>query len=63
MSGFIWSSGHLGWGFFLLLVYSAACVIAGDLAWRLVTINARKLVPILGVCWLVGVGLILLAFQ
>lgn len=61
MSGFFWSSGHLSWGLFFILVYSAVCWLAGDVAWRLVTVGTMRLAALFGACWLLGVGLILLA--
>lgn len=61
MSEFFWSSGHLGWGCFFILVYTCACLLAGDLVWRLVTVSTRRLMALFSVCWLLGVGVILLA--
>ncbi|HEX7325594.1 MAG TPA: hypothetical protein VF292_09620 [Rhodanobacteraceae bacterium] len=60
MTQFFWSSGHLGWAFFLLLVYSGVCLLAGDLTWRLVRMRGRKLVGVIVGGWLAGVVLILL---
>jgi hypothetical protein len=60
MSEFFWSSGHLGWGFFSILVYSGMCIIAADLVWRLTAVSIRRLVPIVAACWVTGVALLVL---
>lgn len=59
MTQFFWSSGHLGWAFFLLLVYSGVCVLASDLAWRFIKTSGRNLAAAIVVGWLIGVALIL----
>ena len=35
MSGFLWASGHLGWGIFALAVFSCVWLLLSDLVWRL----------------------------
>lgn len=63
MSAFFWSAGHLGWGVFLMLVYSCACLLVGDLVWRLVTLRARTLVAVLGLAWVLGIVVIFVAMH
>lgn len=60
MSGFFWTSGHLGWGMFALVVFTALWVLAGDAWWRLKATRAGTLAVMLGGGWLVGAALIVL---
>lgn len=62
MNGFFWTSGHLGWGIFALVVFSGLWCLVSDLAWRLLAVRARRLAFALGVGWVAGVALILLGF-
>lgn len=63
MSHFFWSSGHLGWGIFALIVFSGLWCLLADLIWRLVATRARVLAFALSVGWVAGVALILLGFH
>lgn len=58
MTQFFWSSGHLGWAFFLLLVFTGLWWLLVDLAWRLWTVRATCLAAWTGLGWLAGVVLI-----
>lgn len=59
MSGFFWTSGHFGWGFFSLLVFSGAWLLLTDLVWRLKRIAARRLLAVMAAGW--GAGAVLVA--
>ena len=63
MHDFFWSSGHLGWGFFALLVFTALLLLLGDLYWRLRNIRIGRLLAALVSAWLVGAALIVLAIR
>lgn len=63
MSAFFWASGHLGWGFFAVLVFSGVWLLVVDYAWRLKNVAIRKLLAVMGGCWLLGVALIVLAYR
>lgn len=60
MTAFFWSAGHLGWGFFALLVFSGLWWLAYDLVWRLRDMPGARLATRMGAGWIVGVALILL---
>lgn len=62
MSGFIWASGHLGWGIFALAVFTGLWLLLTDLYWRLKRIRIRRLAVTMSIGWVVGISLILLAF-
>ena len=60
MNGFLWTSGHLGWGVFALAVFTGLWWLLCDLVWRLTSVRIGRLAGAMAVGWLVGVGLILL---
>lgn len=60
MSAFFWTAGHLGWGCFALLVFSALWGLGVDLAWRLRATRAPRFMAVVIAGWLVGTGAILL---
>lgn len=62
MNGFFWSSSHLGWGIFTLIVFTCLCLLLADLVWRLTRVGVRRLAVTMVSGWLIGSGLILLAF-
>lgn len=62
MNGFIWASGHLGWGIFALLVFTGLWFLLTDLYWRLTKIKTARLLMTMTAGWVIGVGLILLTF-
>ena len=62
MNGFFWASGHLGWGIFALVVFTGLCLLLSDLVWRLSSVKIGRLALAMSISWIVGVGLILLAF-
>lgn len=62
MSGFFWTSGHLGWGIFALIVFTGLWWLLADVYWRLKNTRIGGLVIAMGVGWLIGAGLIVLAF-
>ena len=63
MHDFFWTSGHLGWGFFALAVFSGLLLLLGDLYWRLQSTRIGRLLAALATAWAAGAGLILLAFH
>lgn len=62
MNEFWWTSGHLGWGIFALIVFTGIWWLLFDLCWRLLTIRINRLLAVMGIAWLVGVACILLVF-
>jgi hypothetical protein len=62
MKGFFWFSGHIGWCFFSLVVFTALWWLAGDLAWRLMKIRMGRFLGMMSAGWLIGVALIALGF-
>lgn len=62
MSSFFWTSGHFGWGIFALIVFTALWWLLSDLVWRLKSVSFRRLAAAMLIGWVIGVGLILLAF-
>lgn len=62
MSGFLWTSGHLGWGLFALIVFTGLWVLLGDLVWRLKNVAITKLAAALAAGWMVGAAVIALAY-
>lgn len=62
MNGFFWSSGHLGWGVFALVVLTGLWWLVSDLVWRLKTVRIGKLALGMLSVWLIGVGAILVGF-
>lgn len=62
MNEFIWTSGHLGWGIFALVVFTGLWVLGTDLYWRLKKIKTARLLMTMATGWIIGVGLILVAF-
>ena len=61
MSGFFWSSGHLGWGVFSILIFSGVWLLVCDLAWRLWSTRAARLIAVSATLWVIGIVAILLA--
>ena len=62
MSGFLWTSGHLGWGIFAIGVFTGLWLLLTDLYWRLKRIRIGRLLAKVAAGWIIGVGLIMLAF-
>ncbi len=62
MIGFFWTSGHLGWALFAVLAFSGIWLLLIDLVWRLTSIAIRRLVAVACGGWLVGLGLVVLAY-
>jgi hypothetical protein len=60
MSGFFWTSGHLGWGIFAIVVFTGLWWLLADLVWRLKSVRIRQLAVTMLIGWMVGVGLIVL---
>ncbi|NII11149.1 hypothetical protein [Oleiagrimonas sp. C23AA] len=60
MSSFLWTSGHLGWGVFAIVVFSGIWLLLADLYWRLRTTRISRFLLALAVGWVIGVGLIML---
>lgn len=62
MNAFFWTSGHLGWGIFALVVFTGLWWLLSDLVWRLSSVKIGRLAVALAIGWSIGVGLILLGF-
>lgn len=62
MNGFLWSSGHIGWGVFASVVFSGLWWLFADLVWRLTSTRIARLAAAMVAGWVVGVCLILLGF-
>jgi hypothetical protein len=54
MMSFFWSSGHIGWPLFGIVVLSVLCLLATDIAWRVVRASTRRLLSIAAAAWVVG---------
>jgi predicted membrane channel-forming protein YqfA (hemolysin III family) len=62
MNEFFWTSGHLGWGIFALVVFTALWGLFSDLVWRSRNVRIGKLAVAMSIGWIVGVGVIFLGF-
>jgi len=62
MNGFLWAGGHLGWGIFAVAVFTGLSVLTADFYWRLRDTRIVRFLMTVLVSWLIGTGLILLAF-
>jgi len=62
MNAFWWTYGHLGWGFFALSVFTAIWWLFFDLCWRLLAIRIGRLLALMAVGWVIGIGCILFGF-
>lgn len=62
MSGFVWTSGHLGWGLFALLVFSGLWLQISDLVWRQTKIRMARFLSIMSIGWTLAAILIVLGF-
>lgn len=62
VNDFFWSSGHLGWGVFAVVVFSGLWLLLADVIWRLRNIKIRRFAAIMAMGWLVGSLLIVLGF-
>lgn len=63
MMSFFWSAGHFGWPFFVTIVFSVLCLLVTDIVWRTVPTSIHKLLTVVAVVWVAGVGfLIALSF-
>lgn len=62
MSGFFWTSGHLGWGIFAVVVFTVLWALLSDLVWRLHRIRIHQLTAGMTLGWIVGVAFVLLGF-
>lgn len=63
MSAFFWTSGHLGWGFFALLVFSVLWFLLTDFFWRKRKRHIAWFLVEMAAGWLAGVLLLVLAFH
>ena len=61
MNEFFWSSGHLGWGFFALVVFTGLSWLLSDFVWRSTSAKIGRLSVAMSIGWVIGVGLIFLA--
>lgn len=62
MSGFLWASGHLGWGVFAVAVFTGLWIFAADIYWRLRRTRMVRLLATVATGWVIGVGLVVLCF-
>lgn len=62
MSGFLWTSGHLGWGLFALLVFSGLWLQVSDLVWRQKKFRMARFLLIMSIGWILAAILIVLGF-
>lgn len=62
MNGFLWTSGHLGWGLFSLIVFTGVWWLIADFVWRVTNTHIGRLATAVGGAWLVGVVCIVLGF-
>jgi hypothetical protein len=62
MNGFLWSSGHLGWGVFSLLVFTVLWWLFADLAWRLKKVRLGWFVGVMAAAWAIVASLIVAGF-
>jgi hypothetical protein len=62
MNEFFWTSGHLGWSIFALVVFTGLWWLLSDLIWRLKSVRIRRLAAVMLIGWIIGVGLILLGY-
>jgi len=62
MNGFLWTFGHLGWGIFAVLVFSGLWLLLSDLCWRLLAICIGRLLALLAIGWMLGIGCIVFGF-
>lgn len=60
MNSFFWTSGHLGWGIFAVVVFTGLWLLLSDLCWRLKNIRIHRLLVTMSAVWIFGVGLIVL---
>jgi len=63
MNGFFWTTGHLGWGIFALVLFTGVWLLVSDLMWRLSSVRIGRLATALLIGWIIGAGLILLVFS
>jgi hypothetical protein len=63
MSDFLWSAGHLGWGVFVLVVFTGLWWLLGDLYWRLQSIRVGRLLLALAAGWALGAALVVMGFR
>lgn len=62
MSRFFWTSGHIGWGLFAVLVFTGLWWLLSDVVWRLKNGPIHRLVAMMFGGWVIGMGLVFLSF-
>ena len=62
MNGLLWTSGHLGWDIFALIVFTGLWCLLADLVWRLQSVKIGRLAAAMTIGWIIGIGLIWLGF-
>jgi len=62
MNAFWWASGHLGWGVFTLIVFTAIWGLFFDFCWRLLAIRIGRLLALMAIGWMLGIGCIVFSF-
>jgi hypothetical protein len=56
MMTFFWSSGHIGWPLFAVIVFSVLILLATDIVWRMLRIQVRRLLCLTALFWVIGVA-------
>lgn len=62
MNGFLWASGHLGWGIFALATFTCLWWLLTDWVWRLKSVSVGRLLAIMSSGWIAGVGAVILTY-
>jgi len=62
MTGFFWTSGHLGWGIFAIAVFTGLWFLLADMVWRMRSIRIQRLAVEMSIGWAIGTCLIVLMF-
>lgn len=60
MNDFLWTSGHLDWVIFVLVVFTGIWFLLFDLVWRLTNVRIGRLAVAMSIGWIIGFGLVLL---
>lgn len=56
MTSLFWSSDHIAWPFFTIIVFSVLCLLATDIAWRVISARSRTLFSVATLVWAAGVA-------
>lgn len=56
MNSFFWVSGHIGWLFFAILVFSGLWLLLSDLIWRMKSARSGRIPAVMCALWAVVVA-------